>query len=225
MKIKPTHLLIAVALCVVAAITVFISAKYKAIAQKDDDRSARSSQPVREVNADRQKATAERVEEMLKGSGITFDRSSIDGGQRNASKVYHLRLETNGISGQLESARPSVNSLRIESKPLARQGAIRQQRSFELSEFDIVVFAVNSADKVVWWEIKPDPRVVRAETSDADGRLHGSTLYRQSPDLLVAVPADRSIERLYLFSPVWDGNRFSLEGLGSIKVEGNQDEK
>lgn len=207
--------------CAVVAISALFSRNYTAIAQKDEDRGAPARLPAGETAGARRSAMASTVGEMLKGSGIEFDRSSIDNDEATGSNIYHVRFETSGDAGGLEALRPTVASLRLESKSKMQRGAIRQQRSFELSEFDVVVFAVNTDNKVVWWEIKPDPRVVRAETSDAAGNLSGGVMYRPSPDMLISVPTGRGIEKLHIFSPVWDGTSFSLQALGSVKVEGN----
>src|SRR5678815_962134 len=52
-----------------------------------------------------------------------------------------------------------------------RSGALPRQRSLELAPTLMFVAAVDASNKLRWWSIMPDPRVVRAETQTATGEL------------------------------------------------------
>lgn len=107
---------------------------------------------------------------------------------------------------------PSVSV--VEDKK--RSGTLPRPRSLELSETHIFVAAVDATNKLRWWSIIPDPRVVRAETQTAAGELRGQDYHLSNVTLLVAFPDDPEIARLRFYQPIWTGTEFDLKPLAVV---------
>lgn len=166
-----------------------------------------------------QRSSAMEVEvtRMLTGSGIVFQKDFLLPRRYPGSGIATIRIESPSDGREFsESAIRNATVALTNSR--AGKGPVSRQRTFELSEDSVVAFAVDREKRVLWWEIQPDPRIVRSENADASGALAGKTIYRPIADLDMFVPADGSIEALHLFKPAWDGSVFSLEPLGEVYV-------
>ena len=104
---------------------------------------------------------------------------------------------------------PSVSI--VEDK--RRSGTLPRHRSLELSSMHIFIAAVDATNKLRWWSIIPDPRVVRAETKTSTGELRAENYYVANVAFLVAFPDDPEIAQLRLYHPVWNGTDFDLKPL------------
>jgi len=94
-----------------------------------------------------------------------------------------------------------------------RSGTLPHHRSLELSSLHIFVAAVDATNKLRWWSIIPDPRVVRAETKTSTGELRAEIYYVSNVAFIVAFPDDPEIAQLRLYHPVWNGADFDLKPL------------
>jgi hypothetical protein len=108
-----------------------------------------------------------------------------------------------------ETQAPSVSI--IEDKKLA--GILPRQRSLELAPTLMFVAAVDANNKLRWWSIMTDPRVVRAETQTATGELRRQDYLVSNVTLAVAIPDDPEIATLRFYHPVWNGTDFDLKPL------------
>ena len=97
-----------------------------------------------------------------------------------------------------------------------RSGTLPRHRSLELSPEHIFIAAVDSADKLRWWSIMPDPRIVRGETQTPSGELRSENFYISNVTLLVAFPDDPEIANLRFYHPVWNGTDFDLKSLAVV---------
>jgi len=97
-----------------------------------------------------------------------------------------------------------------------RSGTLPRHRSLELSPTHIFIAAVDATDKLRWWSIMPDPRLVRGETQTATGELRGENYYVSNVTLLVAFPDDPAIANLRFYHPVWNGTDFDLKPLAVV---------
>lgn len=97
-----------------------------------------------------------------------------------------------------------------------RAGALPHQRSLELSPTQIFIAAVDAANKLRWWSIVPDPRVVRLETQSPTGELRREDYILSSITLAVAFPDDLEIVSLRFYQPVWNGTDFDLKPLTNV---------
>jgi len=80
------------------------------------------------------------------------------------------------------------------------------------------VAAVDAANKLRWWSIMPDPRVVRAESQTATGELRSQDYYVSDVTLVVAFPDDPGISTLRFYHPVWNGADFDLKLLTVVST-------
>jgi|GEM_PF-1355574 len=103
-----------------------------------------------------------------------------------------------------------------------RSGALPRHRSLELSPGHIFIAGVDTTNKLRWWSIVPDPRVVRAETPTAigeqrgQGELRRADYYVSNVTLVVAFPDDPEIANLRFYHPVWNGTDFDLKPLTNV---------
>jgi len=124
-------------------------------------------------------------------------------------------------SGELRSAvnseqTPSPKVSIVEDKK--RSGTLPRHRSLELSPEHIFIAAVDATDKLRWWSIMPDPRLVRAETPTSTGELRRENYYVSNVTLVVAFPDDPEIANLRFYHPVWNGTDFDLKPLAVVST-------
>ena len=97
-----------------------------------------------------------------------------------------------------------------------RSGTLPRQRSLELSPSQMLVAAVDATNKLRWWSIMPDPRVVRSETPTATRELRRQDYYIPNVWFVVAFPDDPEIATLRFYHPVWNGSEFDLQPLSIV---------
>lgn len=97
-----------------------------------------------------------------------------------------------------------------------RSGVLPRHRSLELSPSHIFIAAVDASNKLRWWSIVPDPRVVRSEAQTARGELRAENYYISNVTLVVAFPDDPEIANLRFYHPVWNGTDFDLKPLTNV---------
>lgn len=118
------------------------------------------------------------------------------------------------LSPEAQTQIPGVSI--VEDKK--RSGTLPRQRSLELAPTLMFVAAVDATNKLRWWSIMPDPRVVRAETQTATGELRGQDYYVSNVTLVVAFPDDPEIATLRFYHPVWNGTDFDLKPLTVVST-------
>src|SRR5215217_4568172 len=99
-----------------------------------------------------------------------------------------------------------------------RSGTLPRQRSLELAPTLMFVAAVDASNKLRWWSIMPDPRVVRSETQTATGELRSQDYYLSNVTLVIAFPDDPEISTLRFYHPVWNGTDFDLKALTVVST-------
>ena len=111
----------------------------------------------------------------------------------------------------------SVNSFKLLGQ-VRFSGAPRRERQPEPSANDLVVVVQDSSGRDLDWRIIPNPRLIRSETPDRNGLLSGQLIERDEVELLVYVPDVAGAERIQIFSPVWNGQEFTLDPLGQLTI-------
>lgn len=111
-----------------------------------------------------------------------------------------------------QTQNPSISILEDNKRP----GALPRPRSLELSPTHLFIAAVDATNKLRWWSIIPDPRVVRAETQSPTGELRGEEYHIPNVTLVVAFPDDPEIAHLRFYHPVWNGTDFDLKLLTNV---------
>lgn len=97
-------------------------------------------------------------------------------------------------------------------------GTLPRQRSLELAPTLMFVAAVDASNKLRWWSIMQDPRVVRVETPIGGGELSRQDFYAANVTLVVAFPDDPEITTLQFYHPVWNGIDFDLKPLTVVST-------
>jgi hypothetical protein len=116
------------------------------------------------------------------------------------------------VNSEQQTQTPKVSI--VEDKK--RSGTLPRHRSLELSPAHILIAAVDATNKLRWWSIMPDPRLVRSETQTPTGELRGENYYAANVTLVVAFPDDPEIANLRFYHPVWNGTDFDLKSLAVV---------
>lgn len=170
----------------------------------------------------RERINRERLTALLSVVGISVEESTLLT-ESQASQEMQIRWDASVDASAQEDVAlmkqdsPSrvltVVERRKWNRPVARQ------RSSELSANQVLVAAVNGREQLRWWSLIPDPRIIRAEFPDAEGRLSGQVLYQSKGEFIVAFPDDPTITEVRLYHPQWTGSEFTLEPLAVIPVQ------
>jgi len=116
------------------------------------------------------------------------------------------------VNSEQQTQAPKISI--VEDKK--RSGTLPRQRSLELSPTHILIAAVDATDKLRWWSIMPDPRLVRTETPNSTGELRGENYYVSNVMFIVAFPDDPEIANLRFYHPVWNGTDFDLKPIAIV---------
>ena len=170
-------------------------------------------------NQRRQIMQREQLRTLLSGVGVEVP--AIDAWAIQAPIYRQLKLDW------ADSAK-SATELRSEAQTQApkvsivddrkRSGTLPRQRSLELAPTLMFVAAVDATNKLRWWSIMPDPRVVRSETQTATGELRSQDYYLTNVTVVVAFPDDPEIATLRFYHPVWNGTDFDLKLLTAVST-------
>lgn len=197
-----------------ACLSLWGTASFRLSVAQNDEQITKLTVPQREVS------NLNRLKPLLLSDGISTDETILLPARVNQSRTILVRWESAGISS-LEKQfttevgqRGSLSLLKI--KP--NQGSLTRQRSFELSPNELLIVMVNQNNQMLWWDLTPDPRLLRAESADAAGNLSGKTLYRAGMEMLVSYPSDEKIAELRFYHPSWDGQSYSLESIGNLPL-------
>ena len=135
--------------------------------------------------------------------------------QVETSTVRELTIQWTTSPPLQGSQGKSVDAFALVRQRTTNAG-LRRERQPELSADQIVVVVQNAAARDLDWRLTPNPRIVRAETPGADGRLSGQVLERASGELLVTIADVPGADRVRLYRPVWTGQEYSLELLAEV---------
>ena len=189
-------------------------------AQVDKSQTDNSQKKFEIAGKNRENMVSKKFSSLLSNQEITFNEAKLLPNQVAESKTFHIRLE----SAERNSAEPGFSELKPETNSVEllgiknRSQSLTRQRAFELSPTQILIVFADEQKQVLWWDLQPDPRIFRAETSDESGNLSGKILYRSNADMLITFPDDKKITELFLYSPDWDGKNYNLELIGKSNL-------
>jgi hypothetical protein len=169
----------------------------------------------------RDQTTLTQIRELLGPKGVTVSAEQLISSNSGDVNLLLVRLvaANNALGGEFLNARHNEGlALVVESKQ--GSGPATYLRSLELSQSLVFVAAVSEQGELKWWTTQPDPRIVRAETSNERGELSGKTLYKTSAEILVSYPADRTITSIRFYSPRWIDGGYELDPIGEVAVGG-----
>ena len=127
------------------------------------------------------------------------------------------RIESRRNDVLLGQAHPTAHSLRAERGRIIR-GFLPKTRSAELTEDHLVVLGLDARGEELGRVALIDPRIIRAEWADEEGRLSGRVLMHPSVDFTVFFSAALEIVSVRILVPKWTGNGFAFQTLGEIPV-------
>ena len=164
----------------------------------------------------------ERLKKMMSRVDVEVAETA-DARADQARSYRELRIRWANSTKSATELRPSASAddktqtfTIVEDKK--RSGTLPRQRSLELSPEHIFVAGVDATNKLRWWSIVPDPRVVRSETQTASGELRSQNYYVSNTTLVVAFPDDPEIAKLRFYQPVWNGTDYDLKPLTIVST-------
>jgi len=137
----------------------------------------------------------------------------------NTSSYTELRLQWEsldkaGPSGLITEAQSATAGRLNQRSSTARAGMLPRYRSAELSPDQMLVVALDGKGAVRWWRLMIDPRLVRAEVGEPT-EMRSENYYLARVDFIIECPDDPVLTELRFYRPVWNGEMFHLELLGS----------
>lgn len=155
---------------------------------------------------------------LLSINGISTDETVLLPVRVNQSRTILVRWESVDMSSSEKQFTTEIAQEGLLSllKTKSNQGSLTRQRSFELSPNQVLVVMINKNNQMLWWDLKPDPRLLRSESADAAGNISGKTLYLTSAEMPVSYPSDERIAELRFYHPSWDGQSYSLKSIGNL---------
>ena len=167
----------------------------------------------------RQIVQQEQLRKLMSRVAVDVPETDIPADQPQMYRELKLRWadstkSTTELKTEAQTKAPRVSI--VEDK--TRRGPLPRQRSLELAPTMMFVAAVDASNKLRWWSIMPDPRIVRAETQTATGEVRGQEYYLSDVTLLVTFPDDREIATLRFYHPVWNGTDFDLTPLTVVST-------
>ncbi|HEY0727770.1 MAG TPA: hypothetical protein VGD38_06870 [Pyrinomonadaceae bacterium] len=178
----------------------------------------RSQKPAIQKNG-RAYGQQQQLKKLLSRVGV--DVPAIEARNTQPKKYRELKIR---LSDPAKSSSESKSALSKQAQtPSAaivedkkHSGALPRQRSLELSPTQIFIAGVDATNKLRWWSIVPDPRVVRSETQSPTGELRSEDYYVSNVTLVVAFPDDPEITNLRFYRPVWNGTDYELKSLTNV---------
>ena len=156
-------------------------------------------------------------------SKIGVDVLDLPPGIDQPQTYRELKIRWGDPTKSATEVKPAINSEELTQTPSVsiveekkRSGTLPRHRSLELSPTHIFIVAVDAKNKLRWWSIMSDPRVVRAETQTSHGETHAETYYVSNVTFMVAFPDDPQIANLRFYHPVWNGTDFDLKPLAVV---------
>lgn len=116
---------------------------------------------------------------------------------------------------------PGVRPAAAEFVLLERRavpGDLPRPRNPQLSSDQLVAIGVDADGRELDWQLVKDPRLIRAESATADGRLSGQVLHRTDAEFLLTVPAGNSFTTIRIYEPSWTGSQYLLRYVGAIDL-------
>jgi hypothetical protein len=98
-------------------------------------------------------------------------------------------------------------------------GPLPRERDPQLSTDHLVVVSSDGAGRETDWRIVPDPRLIRGEFPDEQGRLTGRLFQRSEANLLVDIPDRSDIVRLRVYACEWTGDAFTLHLIATADLQ------
>jgi hypothetical protein len=174
----------------------------------------------KDASSERGAALTSHLKELLSAVGVAVREDAPSAPRARSYREVKVTWEADKTSPLSHaSAAPNQNPpglVSLSGAGRTRDGGLPKQRSAELSASQIMLVAVDAENRLRWWSLLNDPRLVRAESTGPDGELTGQLLYKESAEFTLDYPDDEAITELRLYHPDWNGKNFSLKLIGSV---------
>jgi hypothetical protein len=175
--------------------------------------------PAMEVKQQTERINEQRFASLMFAVGIQVDPTNRATIGQNYQAV-RLQLTTSVTSAGTSDSLAQTFSASVNSSE-RRAGQLPRHRSIELSSQHLVVLTIDGANRLRWWSLIPDPRLLRAESPDANNRLSGRAIYQPNIEAVVEIPDDAAAAELRFYHPQWTDDRFVLTLVSSVRVNKN----
>lgn len=92
----------------------------------------------------------------------------------------------------------------------------RRLRHFDYAPNMIVIVGLDASGEEVFRDIRPDPRFIRAEIPRRDRGWISRQVYLNNARFTFSVPNFAQLNTIWLYKPVWNGQRFEFAPLTSV---------
>jgi hypothetical protein len=166
--------------------------------------------------ASRQPLLENQLRDLLTPVGVAVSPGFQTSEEQNVREAT-IAWETSPASKTAVSTEQADGKFTV-SNVQVRRASLPRRRAVELAETEIFVAAVDETNRLVWWHIMGDPRVLRSEAVAASGEVSGRILYLPNVDFSISFPDDPAIKEVRLYHPQWNGERFQLIQIGLVTV-------
>jgi len=148
---------------------------------------------------------------------LTLTLSSAGASIESPTDLEDQTIESALSQGLISMEEPAESAAKlIDTQSVS--GARTQLRHIQLSTDQIVVTLSDINGNEIYKATQVDPRLLRAEILDEDGKLEYREFYLSSASLNVVIPRIPGAQNLQLLKPKWDGQAFSLKSLSQIDI-------
>lgn len=200
-----------------AAALAAAPAQGKPAARQDSTRQPAAAQQQPAAPLRRDQMQRDKLRPMLAAVGVSVGEGATPPRARASREVRILWAgEAAGQAGQEFTSSPADGQMRVTAEGARDAGPPPVPRSLEMSPDHLLVVAVDAESRLVWWTLITDPRVLRAEGPDADGRMSGQVIYRRAAEFSVEFPDDPAIAELRVYKPAASAEGTVLRQVGAV---------
>ena len=164
------------------------------------------------------RVTSRKIEAWAQSAGFTTGHLVSEQPNATSQEIclrWNTPPDTAPSAAQAVPQRNASESFTVIHNKRKAEPVVRQ-RAPRISSGKILVFALGAQGQLYHWLLIPDPRILRAEYADVQGRLSGQVLHYQNPEFLVHLPEDPRVTELRFFRPHWTGNDYALTHLATV---------
>lgn len=179
----------------------------------------------------RESLLKQQLQKMLPGLSVPDDvvRDTDEPQARASYRVLRVRWD---VSDPAAPERTEFHSIEREPSPFhdgrvmkvigrgRAEGLLGRQRALDLNPENLLYVCVDAAQRIRYWYVVPDPRVVTTEALPQPGAAgEGRRVYHSAhAEFLIGFPDDPSVRELRFYHPRWTGAEYVLELIEVISL-------
>ncbi len=158
------------------------------------------------------------LKELLQSAGIKVEELNPPATSQQAQDIHVEWLSQTQPAAVTTQQKLAPGAFALVKRK-AGLGSLPRQRAPELSPQQLLIIATDDQQRLRWWGLIADPRILRAEFPQPSGELAGQIFYHAQVQFVVAVPDDATITELRFYHPRWTGAAYELDLLGTTSVK------